>query len=237
MSKFNVLNIGSRSSNIELPHMFQDHFNIINLDVDPKTDPDICCDLLDLPRREDLPLGEGGLRTRRMFDAVYASHVLEHFSPFDSMAALRAMVHVLKPGGFALIRIPSIEMLVLHCQTHGLGFQESLHQFTGIPRGVSGQNVIFGMPLEGPWMAHKRHYTGLELVQELKAAGFTNVEGGFYPHAIEIMVIAFGEEMDPELKEIVLKDTTAVYLARSHLKENEKEGNPEGLDRNLLTTQ
>lgn len=222
MSKFNVLNVGSRSSNIELPYMFQDYFNVINLDIDPKTEPDICADLLSLPEREKLPLGEGGLRTHRMFDAVYASHVLEHFPPKDSMAALRAINHVLKTGGFALIRIPSIEMLVLHCQKYGIGFQESLHEHTGIPRGVSGQNVIFGMPNEGPWMAHKRHYTGLELTQELQACGFTNVKGGFFPHAIEIMMVAYGDKMDPELEELVLKDVCSKVLFEGNPQENEE---------------
>lgn len=226
--KFYCLNIGSRNSSIELPHILQDHFNIISLDIDPACEPDICCDLLSLPQREDLPLGEGGLRTHRKFDAVYCSHVLEHFSPEDSMAALRAMNHVLKTDGFVIIRIPSIEALVLHCQTYNLGFQESLHEHTGIPRGVTGQNVIFGMPLEGPWMAHKRHFTGRELVQELNACGFTKVSGGFFPHAIEIMVVAHGDNLNPELDELIMKDTTSVYLARSHLAKDSQEGVQEG---------
>jgi len=214
---YKCLNIGSRSSSIELPHLLVDNFDIINLDVDPNTEPDICADLLSLPLRQELPLGQGGLRTKGMFDAVYCSHVLEHFSPHESMAALRAIAFVLKPSGFAIIRIPSLEMLVQHCQAHGLGFQESLHEFTGIPRGVSGQNVIFGMPLEGEWMRHKRHYTGLELVQELQASGFPEVHGGFFPHAIEIMVIAHGKEIDPDLHKLILEDRNLVYMDRSKI--------------------
>jgi SAM-dependent methyltransferase len=226
---YKCLNVGSRSNSIELPHLLIDNMDIISLDVDPETEPDICADLCSLPEKELLPFEEGGLRTKGMFDAVYASHVLEHFPPNKTMAALRAMAHVLKPSGFAIIRVPSIEMLVQHCQTHGLGFQESLHEFTGIPRGVSGQNVIFGMPLEGEWMAHKRHFTGLELVQELHACGFSEVHGGFFPHAIEIMVIAHGPEIDPKLHKLILEDRNLVYMDRSKI------GDPAEEARNILT--
>src|SRR6266446_7887238 len=40
------------------------------------------------------------------FDAVYCSHNLEHYYRHDGATVLRGFLHVLKPDGFAEIKVP-----------------------------------------------------------------------------------------------------------------------------------
>jgi SAM-dependent methyltransferase len=215
--EYTCLNVGSHDSKIELPHLLVDNFLVINLDVDKETNPDICADLCSLPEKELLPFGEGGLRTKGKFDAVYASHVLEHFSPEDSGKALRALKHCVKDTGFVVVRVPSVELLVQHVTERSIGFDQSLHVGTGIPMGVTGMNVLFGMPERGDFMRHKKHWTGPELIRDLQQVGFTEVHGGYFPHSLEIMLIAYGPNLDPNLNKLILEDRNAIYMARKSL--------------------
>ena len=46
------------------------------------------------------------------FDAVYHSHVLEHFSKADAFKFIRECYRVLKPGGIIRIAVPNLESIV-----------------------------------------------------------------------------------------------------------------------------
>jgi len=50
------------------------------------------------------------------FDAVYHSHVLEHFSRTDAASFLRECHRVLKPGGIIRIAVPDLEAIIDHYQ-------------------------------------------------------------------------------------------------------------------------
>src|SRR5674476_867863 len=45
----------------------------------------------------------------RYFDAVYSSHVLEHFTPAQADLLLQEAWRVLKPGGIVRIVVPDLE--------------------------------------------------------------------------------------------------------------------------------
>ena len=77
------------------PH-FQ-NYDVVRLDLDPTTKPDIIADARKLPI-DDLS-----------FDVVYSSHVLEHFSFKWSINILKEWIRVLKIGGEIQIVVPNLE--------------------------------------------------------------------------------------------------------------------------------
>jgi predicted SAM-dependent methyltransferase len=91
-----VLNVGGNCKAIPLPEHFSGWEHIL-LDIDRKDDVDIVCDAR---RLVDL---EGN-----KFDAVYCSHNLEHYYLYDAHKVLAGFHHVLKPNGFAHIRVPDV---------------------------------------------------------------------------------------------------------------------------------
>ena len=60
----------------------------MRLDIDPASDPDICCDIHDLDWKA------------HSFDTVVAVEVLEHL--YDPQLALDRVWHVLRPGGICI---------------------------------------------------------------------------------------------------------------------------------------
>lgn len=71
---------------------------IITLDVDEKMKPDVVADAANMP-----PELYGKL------DGLLASHVLEHFSYWDTEKVLKGWVKCLKDGGELHILVPSLE--------------------------------------------------------------------------------------------------------------------------------
>lgn len=62
---------------------------------------------------QGLPFGDN------TFDAVYHSHVLEHFSPEQGQALIAECVRVLRPGGVLRIVVPDLEQIAqLYLEAH-----------------------------------------------------------------------------------------------------------------------
>lgn len=83
----------------------------LGVDSRPEVDPDIVADVRDLSMFEDDSVEE-----------VYASHVLEHLTWDDGLAALTEWRRVLKPGGMLTIAVPDlvqIYFLAKHGATWG----------------------------------------------------------------------------------------------------------------------
>ncbi|MGB2622833.1 MAG: methyltransferase domain-containing protein [Candidatus Acidiferrum sp.] len=76
------------------------HPEWVNLDLHPWNPSVRVCDL-----RKDLPFSEGS------FDAVYHSHVLEHFSRADGSRFLGECHRVLRPGGIIRVAVPDLEKI------------------------------------------------------------------------------------------------------------------------------
>jgi predicted SAM-dependent methyltransferase len=74
------------------------HGDWVNVDAAPASPDVIAHDLA-----SGLPFPDGH------FQAVYASHVLEHFDPDGGMRLLRDCHRVLQPGGIARIVVPDLE--------------------------------------------------------------------------------------------------------------------------------
>lgn len=71
---------------------------VVTVDVDEKMKPDILADAANLPEEMD-----------GKFDGLLASHVLEHFSYWNTEQVLAGWVRCLKDGGELHILVPSLE--------------------------------------------------------------------------------------------------------------------------------
>lgn len=158
-----VLNVGGGSRN--LPNHFAGWDQHL-LDIDPATNPDVCCDGVDLANHA-APF---------TYDAVYCSHNLEHYYWHDVPKVLSAFERVLKTGGFVEIHVPNIKNLM---QTIGsLDIQDVWYRLSdGTP--VTYHDVLYGwdkaMANGNLFYAHKCGFTPLSLMVALDDVGFTNI--------------------------------------------------------------
>lgn len=79
-------------------HIIFPDAKVVSLDVDPAMKPDIVADAGNMPE---------ALHGR--FDAIFASHVLEHFSYWKEQDVLKGWIRCLKPDGELHIVVPSAE--------------------------------------------------------------------------------------------------------------------------------
>ncbi len=101
------------------------------LDIDPKGSPDIVCDA-----RRLTDLESAG------FDAVYCSHNLEHYYRHDVPLVLAGFLHVLKPGGFAHIRVPDLLAVMRKTLENQLDLEDTLYQAKAGP--IMVLDVLYG---------------------------------------------------------------------------------------------
>src|SRR5262249_12368040 len=77
----------------------QSQWKEVRLDIDESTNPDIASSVTDMKQW----VRDGS------YDAVWASHVIEHLPRHEVAMALKEFHRCLTPRGFALIRTPDIE--------------------------------------------------------------------------------------------------------------------------------
>ena len=161
-----VLNVGGGTKDIALPSHYKGWRHLL-LDVDPRGGVDIVCDARELLTK--LP---------DQFDAVYCSHNLEHYFPHDSERVLRGFVHVLKPDGFAEIRVPDIRSVMRAMIEQGLDIDDVLYQSDVGP--ILVRDVIYGWHVEiersgQDFYAHKTGFTARSLKAALHRTGFSHI--------------------------------------------------------------
>lgn len=124
-------------------------WDVVRLDIDPRTSPDVVGDMRDL--------GDIG-----PFDAVACNNALEHLYPHEVHRALTEFRRVLKPNGHVVIQVPDLE---------GVSATDEM-----IPEiGMSGLHLIYGDPArleEFPYMAHHSGFVEDTLRQCMEGAGF-----------------------------------------------------------------
>lgn len=178
-----VLNLGGGSKAIAIPDYYAE-FDHVLIDLDPKGAPDIVLDGRDLATLEP---GQA--------DAVYCSHNLEHYFAHDVPRVLAGMLHVLKPDGFADIRVPDLGQLIRDVAARDLDLEDLLYTSPAGP--VRVHDVIYGFGPEiarsgADYYAHRTGFSQTTLAKALVLAGFGYVvrRPG---HAWEISVLAFRE--------------------------------------------
>lgn len=180
-----MLNVGGNSKSIALPQQYAD-FEHVLLDIDPQGEPDIVGDARKL---SNLPPGR--------FDAVYCSHNLEHYYAHEVPAVLAGFVHVLKPQGFAQVRVPDIPQIMRIATEQKLDVEDVLYQSDVGPIRVL--DVLYGHASEieksgQDFYAHKTGFSAKSLYKALLQAGFSHAYCSI--GQLEINAIAFTEPPD-----------------------------------------
>lgn len=168
-----------------LPEEFQPCTEL-RFDIDDNSNPDVKGTIT-----EPLPFETGE------FDAIYASHIIEHIYKHQIIHALNEFRRVLKPGGHLYLLTPDLQ---------GLGrFIESGDTESPLwesPAGpVRTTDLLYGFaPLiaEGyEFMAHKYLFTARTLDAALRGTGFSSRLIGRRKESIELVAIASHMEFAP----------------------------------------
>ena len=180
-----VLNVGGNDRGIALPPMFE-AWEQVWLDIDPAVKPDVVCDARELAT---LPA--------HSYDAIYCSHNLEHYHRHEVPRVLEGFRHVLRPEGFAYIRVPNIAEVLQIAVERDLDIDDVLYTSTAGP--ITVHDVIFGFGAEirasgNDFFAHKTAFTPKALTKVLQDAGFKHVFWG----AAGIDLAGFGFVIEPD---------------------------------------
>lgn len=184
-----VLHVGCGVHDPEkLPPVFRHQsWREIRLDIDPDMRPDFVASITDMRVIAD---GE--------VDAVYSSHNIEHLYPHEVPVALREMHRVLKPAGFAFIKLPDLQEAARHVAEGRL--EDPLYMSPMGP--IAPLDILYGhrasLARGSVFMAHRTGFTGDTLAAALIKAGFAAVMVQRDPSAFCLDAIAFrtrpGEE-------------------------------------------
>jgi len=187
-----VLNVGGNSKRIPIPPHFAGWEHHL-LDIDPAGAPDITCDA-----RELLGLPAAG------YDAIYCSHNLEHYHRHDLPRVLAGFLHVLKPDGFADIRVPDMHAVFREMVSRGIDIDDPLYDSPAGP--VSVNDVVYGFGRKiaetgRDFYAHRNGFTLPSLVRALRAAGFAPVFTSL--PLFEVSALAFRQEPTAEQRALL----------------------------------
>ena len=159
-----VLNAGSGSHSARKLHSIftQDVWEEIRIDIDPQSEPDIVASITDM----------SSSCAPQSFDAIWASHILEHLYAHEVPLALAEFKRILKPDGFALVTSPDLEVVVSLILDHGLD-----HVAYSSPAGpITPLDMLFGhsdsIARGRVSMAHNTGFTCASLGQRFVDAGF-----------------------------------------------------------------
>jgi SAM-dependent methyltransferase len=180
-----VLNVGGHSKSISIPPHYAGWDHLL-LDIDPAVQPDVLCDARKLSQLES-----------EQFDAVYCSHNLEHYHKHDAARVLRGFVHVLKPDGFAQIRVPDLHSVFQKFVADDMDLEDDLYVSPAGP--ITVRDVIYGWGKKieqsgEDFFAHKTGFTATTLRAELKSAGFSRIVTVEDERRFEIAALAFKAE-------------------------------------------
>jgi hypothetical protein len=183
-----VLNVGGGSKQTPIPAYF-DSWQHDLLDIDPRGKPDLLCDARELVTL--LPA---------QYEAIYCSHNLEHYYRHEGMLVLRGFLHILKPEGFAEIRVPDIAQVITAIREVGLDLDDVLYHSAAGP--ITAHDVLYGLQSEiidsgQDFYAHKTGFTSKSLPRMLTDVGFETV---FLQHTepLAIHALAFKERPTSE---------------------------------------
>jgi len=186
-----VLNVGGNSKTIALPSQYAG-FEHVLLDIDPQGAPDIVCDARELIELQP-----------NQFDAVYCSHNLEHYYAHEVPKVLAGFVHVLKPQGFAQIRVPDIPQVMRVAIQKELDVEDVLYHSDAGPIRVL--DVLYGHASEieesgQDFYAHKTGFSARSLYKALLKAGFSNTYCS--TGHLEINAVAFLQPPDAASRQL-----------------------------------
>lgn len=145
-----VLDLGSAA--VKPPVNHYDDWEIVSFDIDPESGADIIGDA----RYVDEVCDESS------FDAVYMSHLLEHFYEFETKRVLEGIKKVLKPDGFCDIYVPDVLKSFGVAMRIGKGMHSKIYDSAAGP--ISLHQIIYGYG-NNEYMAHKQGFDERRLVE------------------------------------------------------------------------
>lgn len=180
-----VLNVGGGSKQIAIPEYYSGWSHFL-LDISPGPDVDV---VLDARRLTTLNAGQ--------FDAIYCSHNLEHYYRHDCAKVLAGFAHVLKPNGFADVRVPDMAAVLNAMVNNAMDIDDVLYTASAGP--ITVHDVIYGWGAEiersgVDFYAHKRGFTVRSLSTELEKSGFAQIRIAAMATGFEIRALAFKTE-------------------------------------------
>ena len=180
-----VLNVGGGSKSIPIPSHYANWRHDL-LDIDPMGKPDVVCDARNLHTL-----------TANQYDAVFCSHNLEHYYKHDGAKVLKGFLHVLKPDGFAEIKVPDVSSVMRRVVASNLDIEDILYQSPAGP--ISVHDVFYGWAKQIEtsgldFYAHKTGFTSASLEALLRRSGFASVFMFIAEEAFEMKAIAFKKE-------------------------------------------
>lgn len=184
-----VLHVGCGTCGREkLPSVFRHTgWREIRLDIDPDVAPDFVASITDMK-----------VISNGVIDAVYSSHNIEHLYPHDVHLALKEMHRVLKPDGFALIKLPDLQEVARHIAEGKL--EDPLYISPMGP--IAPLDILFGhrpsLASGNAFMAHRTGFTGGTLAVALIKAGFAAVMMQREATAFALAAVAFRSRPDKE---------------------------------------
>jgi SAM-dependent methyltransferase len=180
-----VLNVGGGSKRIPIPPHYDgwDHYL---LDIAEGDDVDV---VLDARKLATLDAAQ--------FDAIYCSHNLEHYHPHHSTEVLAGFLHVLKPSGYAEIRVPDMTSVLKAMINASMDIEDVLYMSPNGP--ITVHDVIYGWGVQiersgVDFYAHKRGFTKRSLTKAIERAGFSKVFMTVSESIYEIQALAFKGE-------------------------------------------
>lgn len=145
-------------------------------------------DLRILDVRDPLPFATGS------YDAIYASHLLEHLYLDDALRLLRECFRVLRPGGVLRLVVPDLKAIVREYNGEQPFYNSATGDFATMPAADRmNRRLLFrgAMPAQGnvfmrvyaalkDFQTHKWMYDGDSLVAHVRSVGFAEAaERGF----------------------------------------------------------
>lgn len=150
-----------------LPETFPtDEWQEIRLDIDPAVRPDIIGSITDMSAVPS-----------ESVNAVYSSHNVEHVYYHQVPLVLAEFHRVLKPGGFAMILVPDIEIVA---KAVAEGNLEECPLYISPAGPIAAIDIFYGfrkaIASGNYYMAHHTAFTAQSLEVKMQQAGFHHLE-------------------------------------------------------------
>ena len=182
-----LLNVGAGAKNLAIMPWYEG-WDVVRLDIEPLAEPDLLMDALDLDTLD-----------AEQFDAIYASHLLEHIYPADLPRFLYGVQKVLVADGFAEFRVPNA---LAACEAAAKAGTIDAFCYASPGGNVTAWDMLYGYALYqikyGAPMAHHDAYDSQRLLAALSYNGF----GMTYVQTVrwELRAIACKTDISDEMK-------------------------------------
>ena len=187
-----VLNVGGNTKEIPLPAHYNGWEQVL-LDIDSGPTVDLVADARELQSLEP-----------EQFDAIYASHVLEHFFLHDLERVIKGFAYMLNPEGFVEAYVPDVVGVMRTVIHQRKDLYDFLYQSPAGP--ITARDVLYGSFEElkrsgNDYFAHKNGFSEKSLKMAFGENGFPwllTTSGDF-----NLGILAFKNEPKEETKKLL----------------------------------